>query len=37
MTKEEEKGDNEEARGGQSNEHISSSRVPLKIENTIRA
>ena len=32
MTKE---GDNEEARAGPSNEHISSTRTPLKSENTI--
>ena len=37
MTKEEEEGDNEEARAGQSNEHISSTRSPLKTENTIGA
>ena len=36
MTKEEEEGDNKEARAGQSNEHnISSTRTPLKTENTI--
>ena len=37
MTKEEEEGDNEEVRAGQSNEHISSTRGPLKTENTIGA
>ena len=37
MTKEEEEGDNEEARAGRSNEHISSTRAPLKTENTIGA
>ena len=37
MTREEEEGDNEEARAGQSNEHISSTRAPLKTENTIGA
>ena len=37
LTKEEKEGDNEEARAGQSNEHISSTRAPLKTENTIGA
>ena len=37
MTKEEEEGDNEEAKAGQSNEHISSTRAPQKTENTIGA
>jgi len=34
MTNVEEEGDNEEARSGQSNEHISSTRAPLKTETT---